>query len=182
VIIGHVALWVFWENKPGAFAATILIGLGWLCAGHYILVYKSWILIILRRSQVCWWISMVEPAFKLGEGFFLLLLSLLLWVVTGCLVAFLGAWFSYTHIIRSTLDRVGVRLHTLIVVSLLSLSWYLLVHFLNVLALLREINMFLVLIGLALTGFLGGFSGGITGYYIRKYVTPWLKERASDHT
>ncbi len=49
VIIGHVALWVFWENKPGAFAATILIGLGWLCVGYYIPVYKSWISIILRR-------------------------------------------------------------------------------------------------------------------------------------
>ncbi len=49
-IIGHVALWVFWENKPGAFATTILIGLGWLCAGHYTLVpvYKSRILITLR--------------------------------------------------------------------------------------------------------------------------------------
>jgi membrane protein YqaA with SNARE-associated domain len=42
--------------------------------------------------------------------------------------------------------------------------------------------MLLVLIGLALIGFLGGFSGGITGYYIRKYVEPWLKERASAHS
>jgi hypothetical protein len=125
---------------------------------------------------------MVEPAFKLGEGFSFLLLSLLVWVVTGCLAVFLGAWLSYTHIIRSTLDRVGVRLHTLIVISLLSLSLYLLVQFLNILPLLREINMLLVLIGLALTMFLGGFSGGITGYHIRKYVKPWLKERASDHT
>jgi len=125
---------------------------------------------------------MVEPAFKLGEGLPLLLLSLLIWVVTGGLAGFLGAWFSYTHIIRSTLDRVGVRLHTLIVISLLSLSLYLLVHLPNILVFLREINMLLVLIGLALTGFLGGFSGGITGYYIRKYVEPWLKERASAHS
>jgi hypothetical protein len=121
---------------------------------------------------------MVEPAFKLGEGFSFLLLSLLVWVVTGCLAVFLGAWFSYGHIIRSTLDRVGVWLHTLIVISLLSLSWYLLVHLLNILVFLREINMLLVLIGLALIGFLGGFSGGITSYYIRKYVKLWLKGKS----